>query len=135
MDDRSPAQPRVGYVILYVERLEAALSFYTEALGFSLKMKVDQYAELNTGETTLAISERSFIQEHLGISLHPAGQGSSEIGVVYPLDQVDQRFQGAIQAGASVVMEPRNQPWGQRVSYVRDPDGHLVEICSPVSSP
>lgn len=26
---------------------------------------------------------------------------------------------------------PERQPWGQTVSYVRDPDGFLVELCTP----
>ena len=28
-------------------------------------------------------------------------------------------------------MEPKQQPWGQVVGYVRDPFGTLLEIASP----
>ena len=38
----------------------------------------------------------------------------------------------AINAGAVSIKEPLLKPWGQTVSYVRCPDGTLVEICSPV---
>ena len=28
--------------------------------------------------------------------------------------------------------EPETKPWGQDVAYVRDPDGNLIELASPV---
>ncbi len=40
----------------------------------------------------------------------------------------------AIAEGAVSLKEPVLKPWGQTVSYVRCPDGTLVEICSPVAS-
>jgi hypothetical protein len=30
------------------------------------------------------------------------------------------------------VQPTKQKPWGQTVGYVRDPDGFLVEICSPI---
>jgi len=38
----------------------------------------------------------------------------------------------AVAAGAMPLMPPKEKPWGQIVSYVRDCNGFLVEICSPV---
>lgn len=129
-----PSTPALGYVILYVESLDRAVSFYRDVLGFELKLRQGPYGELATGATTLALSERAFIREHIfgGVDLPPAGQGCSEIGVLVPEEEVDGLFRRAVQAGAQAVVEPIEQPWGQRVSYVRDLDGHLVEICSPV---
>ena len=75
---------------------------------------------------------RSFVEEHLTGKLPPPGQGSSELGIVVARDEVKARFDRAIAAGATAVKEPEEQPWGQLASYVRDPDGHLLEICSPV---
>jgi catechol 2,3-dioxygenase-like lactoylglutathione lyase family enzyme len=31
-------------------------------------------------------------------------------------------------AGVEAVTPPTDRPWGQRTAYVRDPDGHLVEL-------
>ena len=103
-------------------------------LGFTLKFSQGPYGELVTGTTTLALSERAFVRKHIfgGAELPAAGQGCSEIGVVVPEDQVDAVFERAIRAGATEVLAPCEQPWGQRISYIRDLDGHLVEICSPV---
>jgi len=35
---------------------------------------------------------------------------------------------------AHELASPRVKPWGQVVSYVRCPDGALVELCSPVGA-
>jgi len=38
----------------------------------------------------------------------------------------------AVKAGATAVSEPATKPWGQTVAYLRDKDGHLVELCTPL---
>jgi lactoylglutathione lyase len=126
------ASPRLGYVILWVEDLERALRFYTETIGFAQKARHGDYVELETGTTTLALVARSFVRDGLHLELFPAGRESSEIGIVVPRQEVPPAFARAVAAGANSVQPPHEQPWGQIVSYVRDPDGHLVEICSPV---
>ena len=45
---------------------------------------------------------------------------------------VEAAFKRAVEAGAQPWYEPAKQAWGQTVSYVRDPNGFLVEICSPL---
>lgn len=48
------------------------------------------------------------------------------------IDNVDAAFQRALIAGAVSLKEPTKKPRGQIVSYVRDLNGFLVEICSPM---
>ncbi len=38
----------------------------------------------------------------------------------------------AVDAGATPLKEPAEKPWGQTVGYVRDLNGVLIEICSPM---
>ncbi len=33
----------------------------------------------------------------------------------------------------TLVVEPNTKPWGQVVAYVRDLDGFLIEICTPMA--
>lgn len=33
---------------------------------------------------------------------------------------------------AQALAPPVSKPWGQTVSYVRAPDGSLIELCTPV---
>jgi uncharacterized glyoxalase superfamily protein PhnB len=47
-------------------------------------------------------------------------------------DDVAGAYARAVAAGAAAVQEPRQKPWGQTVGYVRDLNGVLVELCSPL---
>lgn len=40
----------------------------------------------------------------------------------------------ALAAGATELTAPISKPWGQVVSYVRCPDGTLVELCTPIQN-
>src|SRR5687768_8063909 len=47
-----------GYTIVYVPDVKAATDFYSAAFGFTLRFNADDwdYAELETGDTTLAFA-------------------------------------------------------------------------------
>ena len=99
--------------------------------GFS--DETGQYAEMNTGATRLGFVSLELakatgveIAESLPGNLSPA----MEIGLV--TDDVEGAFKKAVAAGAEPVVKPMQKPWGQTVSYVRDIDCFLVEICSPM---
>lgn len=51
-----------------------------------------------------------------------------EIG--FTTDDVEATVKSAVEAGAIVVENPKTKPWEQVVSYVRDLDGFLIEICT-----
>jgi len=54
-----------------------------------------------------------------------------EIG--FTTNDVDQTVTAAVNAGAQLVEKAKTKPWGQIVAYVRDPEGFLIEICTPMS--
>ena len=39
-------------------------------------------------------------------------------------------IESAIKNGATSVLEPELEPWGQRTCYIADPEGNLIEIGS-----
>jgi len=45
---------------------------------------------------------------------------------------VDIAFAHALRAGCTPLAEPKDKPHGQRVAWVRDPFGTLLEIASPL---
>lgn len=47
-------------------------------------------------------------------------------------DDVDSAFDIAIKAGVLVIQKPAQKPWGQTVAYIRDLNGFLIELCSPI---
>jgi lactoylglutathione lyase len=44
------------------------------------------------------------------------------------VEDVDETVEAARAAQAHVLLEPTDQPWGERVAYVADPDGNLVML-------
>ena len=52
-------------------------------------------------------------------------------GVHFHTDDLDASFETLRAAGAEIVQEPTEQPWGTRDCAVRDPSGNLVRIDQP----
>jgi lactoylglutathione lyase len=126
---------RFGYTILYVSDVEASLEFYERALGQRRRFVHDsgQYAELETGDTALAIAAHELAAANLPGVYRPNDQPGTRpaFEVCFVTDDVQGAFDRAITGGAEAVTSPQTKPWGQDVAYVRDPDGNLVELASP----
>ena len=57
--------------------------------------------------------------------------GHFEIALyVDTFEEVDKRFAEVVSKGATPVLEPTTEPWGQRTCYIADPEGNLIEIGS-----
>jgi uncharacterized glyoxalase superfamily protein PhnB len=52
--------------------------------------------------------------------------------IAFATEDVAAAFDRAVKAGAAATVPPKVKPWGQTVAYVRDMDGHLVELCTPM---
>lgn len=127
---------KIGYVILYVKDVDASMKFYEQAFGFQRKFIApgNEYGELLTGDTTLSFAEHTLAASNLKdgfVKSDPAGKPFG-IEVGYTTDKVDEVYANAIKAGATPEAAPAYKPHGQTVAYVRDPEGFLVEICTPM---
>ena len=122
---------RFGYTILYVPDVVSSLEFYERAFGQERRLlhESGQYAELETGSTTLAFASHRLASANVP-GLEPV-QGSS-FEVCFVCDDVPGAYAKALEAGAEDVSKPQTKPWGQQVAYVRDGDGNLIELASPV---
>lgn len=126
---------KLGYVIYYVSSVEETIGFYEKA--FSMKRKFihesGEYGELDTGSTTLSFASLAMGEANdVGFKKRESGFQSSDMEIGLVTDDVELAHNEAVKAGALEVKKPVTKPWGQVVSYVRDINGFLVEICSPV---
>lgn len=126
---------KFGYTIIYVSDVEATIDFYERAFGMQRsEIVTKEYAELKTGLTVLSFARHDIARGNAGTNFrisHP-GQLPPAFEVAFLTDDVAAAFATAVAAGASPVNEPAKKPWGQDVAYVRDLNGVLVELCSPV---
>jgi uncharacterized glyoxalase superfamily protein PhnB len=65
----------------------------------------------------------------------PGPHGSAGGGIVIHVTDVNAHHERVRAAGADVLSEPRDQDYGQREYGVRDPEGHLWWIATPIQSP
>ena len=129
-----------GYTIVYVPDVEQTINFYENV--FDLKRKFihesGQYGELETGATTLAFASNDLARTTLGshADFHPNTVEKPPAGIEIALvtDQVESYFTKAVQQGAVAIAAPTKKPWGQMVGYIRDLNGVLIEIASPMQS-
>ena len=122
------------YVILIVEDLDRALRFYVDVLGLRLGHRSGDYAQLDTGATRLGLYTRGAMAKTLGMSLKPPSHNAPGFEIGFKVPDVGEAFAELVGRGASAVMPPTDRPWGQRTAYVRDPDGHLIELAQDISS-
>ncbi|PCI78445.1 glyoxalase [Candidatus Aerophobetes bacterium] len=126
----------LGYVIIYVENVVATVKFYAAAFGLKQKFlhESNQYAEMHTGQTVLAFAGEKFIQSAYPFQTNRLAKQAAGAEVAFVVKDVEKSFTKAVDSGAIVVLKPSKKPWGQTVSHVRDNNGFIVELCSPVSS-
>ena len=128
---------KLSYVILYVQNVGRAVDFYERAFGLPRRFihESQQYAELETGATTLALvaAELAGAQLPGGITANDPSLPPAGIEVAFTTADVPAAYERAVKAGARAIAAPQAKPWGQTVAYVRDLDGVLVELCTPMS--
>ncbi|GAB3260138.1 VOC family protein [Chitinimonas naiadis] len=127
---------RFGYTILYVPDVTATVAFYEQAFSLTRRFvhESGMYAEMETGATALAFADEKMADMH-GIAIRPQRPGETPAGTEICLvtDAPEAAYAHAVANGAVALKMPEHKPWGQVVSYVRDLNGYLVEICSPVT--
>ncbi len=67
-----------------------------------------------------------------GKSTTPPALGGTPVTIHLTVTDVDEKFQQAVDAGATVVMPLEDQFWGDRYGMVRDPFGHQWSLGQPV---
>jgi lactoylglutathione lyase len=118
----------LDYTVLLVQDLERSLAFYVDLLRLPLDHRSGPYAQLRTGSTRLALFEREAMGRTLGRRLRPPDADAPGFEIGFKVADVDAVFAELTAAGAAVEMPPTDRPWGQRTAYLRDPDGHLIEL-------
>ena len=116
------------YVVLIVEDVDRSLAFYCGVLGLPLGHRSGPFAQLDTGVTRVSLYERQAMAATLGRELEVPSPDAPGFELGFKVDNCDAAYDELVAAGAAPAVPPTDRPWGQRTAYVRDPDGHLVEL-------
>lgn len=104
----------------------AAIEFYKQAFGAVEDFRLTEpggrigHAELKFGNATIMVSD-----EYPEYGIHgPSESVPTGSAIHLHVQDVDALTSQAVAAGATLIMEPADQFYGERASKVRDPFGH-----------
>jgi uncharacterized glyoxalase superfamily protein PhnB len=111
---------REAFPILYVDDVERAAAFYASTFGFE-----ETYRHEDEGVPDFAF----LALEPLGIGIgkRPDDEGRDLALWLYVYD-VDDAAERLRTAGATEVLAPTQQPWGERMCTFVAPSGHLIHV-------
>ncbi|TFG26304.1 VOC family protein [Candidatus Thorarchaeota archaeon] len=128
---------KLAYIRLLVQKFDECFCFYRDVMGFPVTWgnEGENYASFRIGDgTSLSIFTRGLLAEVIGTSdlpNHSIAQDS--FALIFGVESVDNTILNLKKKGANIIFQPVDNPrWGIRIAYVRDPDGNLIEINSPM---
>jgi len=117
--------------MLSVERLDRSLAFYAGLLGGQQAYRFPPEGEpvfvvLRIGDSEIGLGQLGSSPPLHGQPQRPALGHRIELCV--PVDDLDVLVARLRAADLPILLEPTQQPWGERVAYAADPDGNLVML-------
>ena len=112
--------------------LSASKDFYVELLGFNVKYDSDWYVQLCSSENSEI--EYGIIKRNHELMPSEYQKLPNGMYVTFVVPDVDVIYKKALEMHISIIQEPRNEFYGQRRFLTKDPNGCLIDICSPWDS-
>ncbi|GAA2061897.1 VOC family protein [Williamsia deligens] len=126
----------LAFTHLTVHDVDAALSFYRDALGLTVHNDVS-----GGGGRWVTIASDAQPGVAIVLSTPQSGRGADDAAALEDLlakgslpmiglstNDLDGLFDRVVASGAEVLQEPMDQPWGPRDCAFRDPSGTTVRI-------
>ncbi|TBR44219.1 hypothetical protein CBF23_002520 [Marinomonas agarivorans] len=109
--------------------LQTSKAFYIRLLDLKVKYESDWYIQLCCPDN--AEMEYGLIQQNHDL-IPPIYQTMpTGMYVTFVVDNLDAYYEKALAMEAKILQPPRNEFYGQRRFLVQDPNGCLLDICSP----
>jgi catechol 2,3-dioxygenase-like lactoylglutathione lyase family enzyme len=109
--------------------LQKSKDFYVELLDFKVKYDSDWYVQLCSPDDSEI--EYGIIQRNHDLVPKEYQNAPTGMYVTFVVDDVDMVYERALKMKVTIVETPRNEFYGQRRFLAKDPNGCLIDICSP----
>ena len=118
------------YPVIMTDDVAATAAFYQRHFCFEALFSTDWYVHLQAAEdekVTLAILDGS----HETI---PSGHRGRASGILlnFEVEDVDTVYERLKQAGLPILLDLRNEDFGQRHFITADPNGVLIDVIKPI---
>jgi len=119
---------------LFVDNMQVMVEFYRDVLGFEIEWKQgNKNVYLIKDDTLFMFYGRNDFEKMTNRKYQyiQGLNGHFEIALrASNYEEVDKEFERVVLLGATPVLSPETEPWGQRTCYIADPEGNLIEIGS-----
>ncbi len=122
---------KLASIRLITDDLDEMVAFYETVTGIAANRPAPPFAELVSPLATLAIGHSKTVALFGEGSARPADNHSAIIE--WQVDDVDAEFARLDAVVKDWVQTPTTMPWGNRSALLRDPDGNLVNLYTPVT--
>jgi len=122
---------KLAFSRIVTEDVPALTKFYHQVTGIAPKVLSEAYVEFPAEGTTLAISSQQTMDLYGARATVPASNRSMILD--FQVEDVDRERARLRELVSDFVLEPTNQPWGNRSMLFRDPDGNLINFFTPPS--
>ena len=115
-------------ISLTVDDVPASAKFLADQFGFSERMAADGFASLQHKESGLGI-----VFLRTGIEVLPEDlreRRAAGVIVAFVVDDLEAEEARLRAAGVPITMPIREEPWGERLFMVTDPNGVIYELVS-----
>jgi predicted enzyme related to lactoylglutathione lyase len=109
------------------------VAFYEQVTATKATWWTPDFAELATPSGTLALASDRTLQLFGGTDLAAPAANRSVI-IEFRVADVDKEYERLASLGHDFVQPPTTMPWGNRSVLLRDPDGSLVNLFTPVTA-
>ena len=127
-----PARPALVSLRVITEDVARLVAFYELLTGIPATWSTPDFAELRTAVGTLAIGSTRTVAL-LGTGTGRPADGHPVL-LEFLVEDVDADHARLQPSAPDFVGEPTTMPWGNRSLLVRDPDGNLVNLFTPVTA-
>lgn len=144
MNDKNPTSPILNNCFVIVDDVDAAMSFYRDAVGLEVNQDVSQgdfrwLTFTPPGQPDIEI----VIQDYQAFGVPMSEDDKSAVAdlmakgvlssLVFEVGDVDALFEKVQGSGAEVLQEPTDQFYGVRDCAFRDPAGNMIRFKTPLA--
>ncbi|HEY2106484.1 MAG TPA: VOC family protein [Candidatus Binataceae bacterium] len=121
---------KLAFIRIVTDDVAALTRFYREITGVVPNVFSEAYVEFPAAGATLAVSSQRTMDLYGAGSTAPRSNRSLILD--FQVDDVDREHARLAPMVSEFVLEPTNQPWGNRSMLFRDPEGNLINFFAPI---